>query len=209
MDMVDAFSFRTAHHFGNAFASQANLRYRVFVQERSLDHTAFDELEYDIFDTPGAMYFCWRDPDGVVRGLIRLLPTTLPYMLQSCWPHLAGGFGTPRSRGVWEVTRLCVDRTYDARVRPRIMAEIMCAVAEFCEQNGIHTVIGVSRKHLVEYFLRDGVEWLGPTEIIEGEPEAAFRVSREFMRPMWHIKKFKISTPCLNQAPDLVREIAA
>jgi acyl homoserine lactone synthase len=207
--MVDAFSLRTAHHFGDALASQANLRYRVFVQDRSLEHTAFEELEYDAFDTPGAMYFCWRDDEGIVRGLIRLLPTTLPYMVQSYWPGLMSGFELPRSRHVWEVTRLCVDRNFDPRIRPRIMPEVMCAVAEFCGLNEIHTVIGVSRKHLVSYFLRQGVEWLGPTQIIEGEPEAAFRVPLKHMWPRWHCAKLGISGPCLNLAHDAPRKIAA
>ncbi len=207
--MVDAFSLRTAHLFDDALASQANLRYRVFIEQRALDHRAYDQLEYDEFDTPGAVYFCWRDDQGIVRGLIRLLPTTLPYMLQTHWPHLIGRHELPRDRSVWEVTRLCVDRSFDAKIRPRIMPEIMCAVSEFCEENGISSVVGVTRKHLIEYFLRTGVEWLGPTDIIEGEEEAAFRVPLQHMRPTYHCRKFGITYSCLNMAREDKRKMAA
>lgn len=207
--MIDAFSLKSAHLFSNALASQAGLRYKVFVKERGLDHSSFEDLEYDVFDTPGAMYFCWRDPQGVVRGLIRLLPTTLPYMLQTYWPYLVSDGHIPRSRDVWEVTRLCVDRTYDPRIRPRIMPEIMCAVAEFCTLNNIQSVIGVTRKHLIEHFLRDGVKWLGPTELVEGEPEAAFKVPLQHMRPQFHCRKYGINGPCLNLTGDTQKKIAA
>ena len=195
--MVEAFSLRTAHLYGDALASQAHLRYRVFVKQRGLEHSYYEELEYDQFDTPGAVYFVWRDDTQVVRGLIRLLPTTLPYMLQSFWPHLAGGH-VPRSRSVWEVTRLCVDREFHSTSRHRIMPEIMCGVHEFCVANNITHVVGVTRKHLIEYFLREGVKWLGPTAVIEGEPEAAFSVPLKYMRPRYHCERLGITDSCLN-----------
>jgi acyl homoserine lactone synthase len=200
--MVDVFSLRTAHSFGDALASQARLRYRVFVQHRKLDHPAYDGMEYDEFDTPGAVYFVWRDDRNVVRGLIRLLPTTLPYMLQKYWPHLAGEHPLPNSEDIWEVTRLCVDREFQGPVRQRIMPEIMCAVQEYCKLAGISQVVGVTQKHLIGHFLREGVKWLGPTDIIEGELEAAFSVAQEHMRPSYHCRKFGIGYPCLNVIPN-------
>lgn len=198
--MVDAFSLRTAHFFSDTLASQARLRYRVFVQQRGLEHPAYDGMEYDEFDTPGAMYFTWRDPQGIVRGMIRLLPTTLPYMLQTYWPHLVLDKPLPRSREVWEVTRLCVDRGYKQPIRNQIMPQIMCAVAEFCEINGVKSVVGVTRPHLITYFLREGVRWLGPTDIIEGEEEAAFEVPLQHMRPIHHCRKFGLKQSFLNTA---------
>ena len=45
--MIEAFSLKTAHLFGDALASQARLRYRVFVQQRALPHPFYDGMEYD------------------------------------------------------------------------------------------------------------------------------------------------------------------
>ena len=208
--MVEGFSLKTAHYFGDALASQARLRHRVFVEQRRLDHPSWERMEYDAFDTPAAMYFVWRDDGGEARGLIRLLPTVMPYMLETHWPHLIQDRELPRSPKVWEVTRLCVDRHYAADCRLVIMPEIMCAVHEFCQLMGIETVIGVTRKHLIEHFLRKGVEWLGPTEIIEGQPEAAFRVDTRFMRPEWHCRKYHLNNiSYLSLEPEAVRRIAA
>jgi acyl homoserine lactone synthase len=207
--MVDAFSLRTAHLFGDAMLSQAELRYRVFVKQRGLQHTAYQCMEYDEFDTPAALYFVWRDDRQIVRGLIRLLPTTLPYMLMSYWPHLAGTHPLPQTTGVWEVTRLCVDREFDPTLRRRIMPEIMCAVQEYCSMNGISRVVGVTRKHLIEYFLREGVEWLGPSDFIEGEQESAFSVPLKYMRPSYHCRKLGVDYRCLNTAESELRNLAA
>src|SRR4051794_17428844 len=106
--MIEAFSLKTAHLFQDAMASQARLRYRVFVERRRLPHTYHEDLEFDEFDTPAAVYFVWRDRDRVVRGMIRLLRTDRAYMLKSYWPHLARE-ALPESRDVWEMTRVCVD----------------------------------------------------------------------------------------------------
>lgn len=207
--MVEGFSLGTAHHFGNALAAQARLRYRVFVEQRGLDHPSWQGLEYDAFDTPAAMYFVWRDGTGEARGMIRLLPTVLPYMLESYWPHLYARGELPRSAKVWEVTRLCVDRSFTDSRRLTVMPQIMCAVQEYCAMHGIERVIGVTRKHLIEHFLREGVEWVGPTDIIEGQPEAAFQVDLPFMRPDWHCRKFGLKGPFLALASDVDRREAA
>ncbi|MCC7253546.1 acyl-homoserine-lactone synthase [Hyphomicrobium sp.] len=206
--MIEAFSLRTAHYFGDALASQACLRYRVFVKQRGLAHSAFEGMEYDEFDTPGAVYLTWRDEQQVVRGLIRLLPTTLPYMVQNYWPHLFADAPLPCSRSVWEATRLCVDRTYTSPQRVRIMPEILCALQEYCSAHGITSVIGVTRKHLLEHFLRTGVHWLGPVDIVEGKEEAAFSVPATHLRPEHHCRKLGIEGSVLRLMPDPDRRAA-
>jgi acyl homoserine lactone synthase len=206
--MIEAFSLKTAHHFGDALASQARLRYRVFVQQRALPHPSYDGMEYDEFDTPAAVYLVWRDPNLVVRGLMRLVPTTVPYMLESYWPHLCQKRALPKSDKVLEVSRVCVDRTYDANVRLVIMPELLCAIQEFSLHNGIEAAVGVTRKHLIDHFLRTGIEWMGEESEIEGEREAAFWAPTPYMRPVWHCAKYKIPNRVLSLEP-LTQRIAA
>lgn len=189
--MIEAFSLATAHLFQDAMASQARLRYRVFVEQRGLPHTHHDELEFDEFDTPAAVYFVWRDHERVVRGLIRLLRTDRPYMLQSYWPELVHGT-IPGSADVWEMTRVCVDKTVIPSVRRTIMPELLCAVAQHLETSGAKGVIGVTRAHLLSHFVRRGIEWLGDPALVEGEIERAFFVPRQCLRPDHHCDKYGI-----------------
>jgi N-acyl-L-homoserine lactone synthetase len=181
--MIETFSLKTAHLFGDALASQARLRYRVFVEQRALRHSFFDGMEYDEFDTPAAVYLVWRDPGQIVRGLVRLVPTSVPYMLEQYWPHLCELRPLPKSATIWESSRVCVDRNYIPQIRKTIMPELLCGVHEFCVGNGHAAAIGVTRKHLLEYYLPGKIQWLGGTQEIEGEQEAAFWVSSKDMRP--------------------------
>jgi N-acyl-L-homoserine lactone synthetase len=207
--MIEAFSLRTAHLFGDALASQARLRFTVFVNQRGLDHRFFEDMEYDEFDTPGSVYFVWRDKDEIVRGLLRLLPTTIPYMLKTYWPHLVEGGELPASPRIREVTRICVDRGYNSHVRLRIMPELLCALQEYCGAHDITHVIGVTRTHLIAHFIREGITWLGKEDLIEGELERAFTVPLKHMRPEYHCRKFGIKAPVLTLTPKDARRVAA
>lgn len=206
--MVEGFSLKTAHHFGDALASQARLRHRVFVEHRDLLHKTYDGMEYDEFDTPAAVYLVWRDERQIVRGLIRTAPTSAPYMLETHWPYLCQTRGLPKSDDVWEITRVCVDRHFQPDVRRRIVPELLCALQEFCLGNDIVAVVGVTRQHLLNHFLREGVQWLGERAEIEGEQEAAFWIPTDHLRPHVHCRMYGIANPVLSLEPMLQRVVA-
>jgi N-acyl-L-homoserine lactone synthetase len=191
--MIEAFSLSTAHLFQDALASQARLRYRVFVEQRGLPHLHHEDLEFDEFDTPAAVYLVWRDDQRIVRGLIRLLRTDRPYMLKSYWPHLVRGI-LPQSAEVWEITRVCVDKSVLPGTRRTIIPELLCAVAGHLDLLGAKGIIGVTRAHLLSHFIRRGIAWLGEPALIEGEIERAFFVSRECVRPEHHCARYGIGT---------------
>ncbi len=207
--MIEAFSVATAHFFQDALASQARLRYEVFVRRRGLDHSSWGGLEFDEFDTPAAIYLIWRDSERVVRGLARLLPTTRPYMLRSYWPHLVTDGVLPSSNGVYEVTRVCVDKSIDPVVRRVIFPELLCSIQEFLRINGGSGMIGVTREHLLAHFIRSGIRWLGPAHEIEGEMERAFFVPTSSIRPDFHCAKFGIAQKVLASAPEMVTSRSA
>ncbi len=172
--MIEAFTLATAHHFGDALASQARLRFKVFVAHRGLPHHHYAGLEYDEFDTPAAVYFVWRDAAQVVRGMARLLPTTRPYMMQAYWPDLVEDGPLPASPAIWEVTRVCVDRALPITLRQRVFPEIFAGVDEFCARQGIAAIVGVTRPHLITHYYSSGYRWLGRAAKVEGEMERAF-----------------------------------
>ncbi|UCH74161.1 MAG: hypothetical protein JSU82_17945 [Rhodospirillales bacterium] len=181
--MIDVVTLASSHLFGDALASQARLRYRMFIACRNIEHACFEGMEYDQFDTPAAVYLLWRDADGEARCMTRLLRTTVPYMVKSFWPHLAEPADLPSSTDVWEGTRLCVDIALDRRTRQRALAELLCGVTEYLRSQGAQHLIGVtSRAQAMRLFPRD-LEWLGEDAPIEGRMESAFRIPVESVAP--------------------------
>jgi len=207
--MIEAFSVATAHHYQDALASQARLRYDAFVRRRGLDHQSWAGLEFDEFDTPAAIYLVWRDAQRTVRGVARLLRTTLPYMLKSYWPYLVEDGNPPSSPRIFEVTRVCIDKSMDPRTRQTIFPELLCGIQEFIAlQDGLG-MIGVTREHLLAHFIRSGIRWLGPAHRIEGEIERAFFVPLSNIRPSYHCGKLGIGAKVLVAGPEISRRKAA
>jgi N-acyl-L-homoserine lactone synthetase len=207
--MIEAFSLATAHRYQDALASQARLRYDVFIRRRGLNHSSWDGLEFDEFDTPAATYLVWRDEDRVVRGLARLLRTTGSYMLRDHWPYLVERSELPNSPSIVEVTRVCVDKSVEPKTRCRIFPELLCAIQEYLELNGGTGMVGVTREHLLSHFIRTGIEWLGPTHEIEGELERAFFVPTRFIRPVRHCQRLDIGRGILHAPPNPATERTA
>lgn len=195
--MIEAFSLKNAHEFGDALASQARLRYRVFVEDRRLPHAFYDGMEFDEFDTPAAAYLTWRDPQQIVRGLIRLVPTTQPYMSEKYWPQLFQLRALPRRTDVWETSRVCVDRNYNDPIRKRIMPELLCGLYEFCVQEKIEAVVGVTRRALLDGYLPGGVQWLCEPVEVEGNLESAFWTPAPNIRPQAHCEALGIARSVL------------
>src|ERR1700728_930536 len=115
--MIEAFNLATGHLFQDALASQAPVGFRVCVEQRGLPPSHYRGLEYDECDAPSAIYLVGRDRDQVVRGLVRLLRTDRPYMLKSFWPWLVASGQLPEAANVWEMTRVCVDKTVAPALR--------------------------------------------------------------------------------------------
>lgn len=195
--MIEAFSLATAHLYQDALASQSRLRYRVFVEKRGLDHDHFDKMEYDRFDTPAAVYLVWRDSERIVRGMARLLRTTMPYMMKTYWPYMVEDRPLPSSPDIWEVTRVCVDKKFDPDARKRIFPELLCAISEYFATHGIRAMVGVTRPHLLAHFVRSGILWMGKDHLIEGEMERAFFVPREHIRPTLHCERYGLPASVL------------
>lgn len=206
--MIEAFSLKTAHYFGDALASQARLRYRVFVQDRGLAHASYDDMEYDEFDTPAATYLVWRDAELIVRGLIRVVPTSVPYMAEKYWPSLFQSRDLPKRRDIWETSRVCVDRGFDPETRKVIMPELLCGLQEFCLANDVEAVVGVTRRPLLDGYLPGGVEWLCAPVEVEGNMESAFWTATQNIRPDLHCSKFGLRGPFLSFMPAMAQVAA-
>jgi len=142
--MIDLLTLQTSHLFGDALADQHRFRYQQFVVRGGWDVPHVDGMEYDQFDTPAAVYLLWRDQAHRVRGMVRLLPTTRPYMTDSLWPALAPEEGLPHADEVWENTRFAVDRDLPAPLRRKVTSELILASLEFGVAQGIERYLLIS-----------------------------------------------------------------
>lgn len=154
---IESFNLTTAHLYGDALASQFRLRHRVFIERVDYKVPTWKGMEFDQFDTPATQYFVWRDDEGEVRGVARLAPTSLDYMLEKIWPEKIVNIDLPHSDKVWEATRFGVDSDLPAKVRNTIVKELICAFLEFGTMHGIESILGLTYVTLIRnIFLRNG-----------------------------------------------------
>ena len=95
---------------GGLLQQQYALRKRVCIDWRKWQgRSVWADCEYDEYDTPAANYFVWLDDQGVARGMMRAIPTTLPYMQSNLWPDMVNGHDLPSAPHVWEISRVCFE----------------------------------------------------------------------------------------------------
>ncbi len=172
---VVCLSWETIHLHGEAWISHHRLRYRLFVERQGWDVPSYRGIEHDEFDTPVTQYLLSVDDAGLTRGMVRLLPTTQPYMLKKLWPGMVRG-ELPESDAVWEATRFGCDPTLDPRARRRVVNEILCATLEFGIQHRLEGFLVVMPVRLLRSVIaRAGycVRVLGGERMLGNLPAAA------------------------------------
>lgn len=162
--MIYCVNHQTMRHYGGAYISQFRLRYKMLVNGQYWALPSYQGMEYDQFDTPAATYLVWEDPDGVVRGSVRAVPTDRPYMIKALWPQLIENRPLPESLSVWEATRFCLDSSLPKDLRKTIKQELVLAFLEFGLNNDIKEMIGIMPpKFWQSVFVDSGwpIEYLG------------------------------------------------
>lgn len=156
-----------------------SFRYRVFVKHAGWELPCQHPLEHDQFDTEGAVHLVSRASNGRIAGLLRLLPTTSPYMIESLWPDLLGTYRAPRSPLIWEVTRLGTDPELGPHERGQTVAELVAACLEYGLDHGIRQMLAVmTEEHARKVVLGMGwsYERCGPERLLGGSPVIALRL---------------------------------
>lgn len=169
--------WQSAHLHGDAWMSHHRLRYRVFVKRAGWDVRSHDGLEFDQFDTPAAKYIIWTDEQGEARGIVRLLSTTQPYMIETLWPDLATTL--PRHPSVWEATRFGCDKDLPVGRRRRVVADLVFAAQQFAVDHGISRYIAVMPVRIVDCSIRAlgcPARRLGQTTRLGGHEVAAVSI---------------------------------
>ncbi len=85
------------------------LRAKVFKDRMGWEVPVISGMEIDGYDALDPYYVMVRQPENGVRGCMRLLPTTGPYMLKDTFPELLHGHLAPESTKIWELSRFAVE----------------------------------------------------------------------------------------------------
>lgn len=157
--MIHSITWENAHEFGDVLPGLLRLRHRIFVQGQGYGVPTHQGMEWDQFDTPATVYLCWRNEIGQPQGCLRLLPTTLPYMIEQLWPELMGDGQLPKEESIWEWTRLGIDHDLPNALRMRILGKLLCSGIEFGLQKGISSFLFVTPKRsALNLYKRLGIE---------------------------------------------------
>jgi acyl homoserine lactone synthase len=90
-------------------AGMHRLRRRVFKDRLDWDVSVSGDMEVDRYDALGPAFLLVVTAAREVVGCVRLLPTLGPNMLADTFPVLLDGAPMPRSPGLAESSRFCVD----------------------------------------------------------------------------------------------------
>ena len=120
-------------------------RKQVFIDQLKWDLPVLDgRFELDQFDTPDARYLILLDPEDLRhRASARLLPTTAPHLLGDIYPHLCAD-GAPSGKGVWEISRFCLDPAQTPNERREARNQLVTALAGYALQYGISDYVGIA-----------------------------------------------------------------
>jgi len=165
----------------NVKAEVFSYRYKVFVEQLGWElDTPFDR-EVDQFDHENTIYVIAKNQQREIIGCARLLPTTMPYLLEEVFPELLNGLAPPKSSDIWELSRFTsldlkekgipentqfsLDSTVDL-----LKQTIQCA-----KRQGAKKIISVSPIGVERLLRKAGFKAhrAGPPKIIDGYPLVA------------------------------------
>ncbi|SUY92935.1 Acyl-homoserine-lactone synthase [Buttiauxella agrestis] len=87
------------------------LRHRVFKERLQWDVSSINGHEIDKFDIHDTKYIITTDTESNVKGCVRILPTTSPYMLSEIFPFLwQSESPIPCSASIYELSRFAFEK---------------------------------------------------------------------------------------------------
>ncbi|MEO6013692.1 MAG: acyl-homoserine-lactone synthase [Devosia sp.] len=125
------------------------MRATVFAERLGWDVVVRNGRERDRFDGIDATYLlCVNEVGGLLRGAVRLLPTTGPNMLRDVFPQLLADRPI-ESPSVWESSRFAVNPTFNEgrldanRIVSLTTMELLCGLLEVAQSRGATHIVSV------------------------------------------------------------------
>jgi N-acyl-L-homoserine lactone synthetase len=142
------------------FDQMFRMRAAVFADRLGWDVTVVDGKEIDRFDAEDPLYLlCVDEGSEVLRGAVRLLPTTGPNMLRDVFAVLVpdGAVESPR---IWESSRFAInpalsvgpDRQDANRVVNTTTIELLCGLVEASQLGGVEHIVSVFDARMARIF---------------------------------------------------------
>ena len=146
--MLVCVTIDSIHKYGAAFRAQYKLRHKVFIERENYQVPAYNNMEYDQYDTPAAMYLVYLAPNGDAWGCARLTPTAQGSMLKDIWPELVQNPDRVFQQNVLEGTRFCIEKSLPAEMRRKICQELVIGYLEVGLAFGYEKIIGVMHPYI-------------------------------------------------------------
>lgn len=153
-------------------------RYKVFVERLGWDLDTPINREVDQFDHDKTTYIIAKDEEHDVVGCARLLPTTMPYLLEEIFPELLNGINPPKSPDIWELSRFTSldlkekEMPKNAQFSLDTTVDLLKHTIECARKLGAKKIISVSPIGVERLLRKAGFKAhrAGPPKIIEGYP---------------------------------------
>ncbi|MEM9286804.1 MAG: acyl-homoserine-lactone synthase [Pseudomonadota bacterium] len=136
-------------------------RYQVFVQDLGWSLPHKNQKEKDLYDTPEAIYLVNCDGTGNIVSSARLLPTTMPFLMDEIFGYLIDPNKiVPKGQTVLELTRYFINPKYSSlRDVQRLSGEIFCGVMEYCVEEAITSLLIVMDTRFLPQLQEIGWDW--------------------------------------------------
>jgi acyl homoserine lactone synthase len=136
------------------------LRARVFRGRLGWDIPTIAGMEIDGYDALGPHYMLIQNPEGVVRGCWRLMPTEGPNMLKDTFPQLLHGNAAPVGRHIWELSRFAIESDGDepAFGFGDVTMHAIQALVTFADRMGISRYVTVTTTPIERLLRKTGIE---------------------------------------------------
>lgn len=156
----------TTHKY---WLAQHRLRHDIFIKRLGWPLNSYNNMEFDQFDHIAARYIVVVDDNDEVCAVSRLLPTSIPYMIETCWPDWLGQ-APIKCNNVWEASRFgCADHL-DSAQRRRAISLLLAAIYKEGQKHGVKELLMVMPSFIFNRIIRpEGyqVEYIGAERIID------------------------------------------
>ena len=170
--MVHIVKTENIGEFSSQITQMHRLRHKTFADRLQWEVQTSGDMEMDVYDAMAPTYLLKLSDRGDVRGCLRLLPTTGPYMLEEVFPVLLGGRPAPKDPRILEISRFAVDPDCRADARAAGIAatthELFLGFIEYGLETGLTDLVAVVDDRMEVIVKRAGLCWsrLGPVHRI-------------------------------------------
>ncbi|MCW8175951.1 acyl-homoserine-lactone synthase [Verminephrobacter aporrectodeae] len=124
-------------------------RHKVFIDHLGWPLHSSNGIELDEFDGGEAIYISSYDENNQINGVARLLPTTVPYLLEKVFPALWESAEFPHDVKIWELSRFAAmdfisDTSFPHQASAKHASKFFRQVVEVAKKLGVCSLITVS-----------------------------------------------------------------